>query len=159
MRIASSRPAKSVAGGWVHLPGGTVEAMGPLPAPAFISGEVTHLAPIEARDRVYRRLLAAAALSARHQQDLLTRGCSLEEIPARRYATLPARNRAALARRAGAGSDGLFGVPGFWHKDGDRGPYWSVAGSPGLLIPCLDPCGRVRAVRIRVDEPRDGQGK
>jgi hypothetical protein len=52
----------------------------------------------------------------------------------------------------------LDGVPGFFRKDSEAGPRWTIAGSPGLLIPCRATDGRIRALRIRPDDPR-GAGK
>jgi hypothetical protein len=47
-------------------------------------------------------------------------------------------------------------VPGFCVADGTSGTYWSVAGSPGLLIPVRGADGRIQALRIRPDDPGEG---
>jgi hypothetical protein len=108
---------------------------------------------------VYQRLLARLPLDPAHRQALLQRGFSGAEMEARGYGVL--RNgpgRARLCREIHAGDmQSLAGVPGFYAKPGDDGrPYWSLAGRSGLLIPCRDPKGRIRVLRLRPDEPGDG---
>jgi hypothetical protein len=89
--------------------------------------------------------------------DLLARGFTHEEVRARGYRTLPLQGRARLARQAHNGNpERLFGVPGFYGATGD---YWQLAGRPGLLIPCRAPDRRIRAFRIRPDNPGDSGGK
>jgi hypothetical protein len=44
-------------------------------------------------------------------------------------------------------------VPGFWRISAGT---WSLAGSDGLLIPCRDPAGLIRGLRIRPDDPGTG---
>jgi len=47
-------------------------------------------------------------------------------------------------------------VPGFITRPGDRGPYRTLAGPAGLLIPVRDPQGRIVALKIRRDEAGAG---
>jgi hypothetical protein len=109
------------------------------------------------RSPIYGRLLVAAGLDDRHKQALIARGFAAEQISNRSYRTLPKRGRYALSKAACEGEwDDLLHVPGFHQKDGNNGPYWTLGGSPGLLIPCLDARGRVRGLRIRPDEQGDG---
>jgi hypothetical protein len=157
-RIRSNRPARGRCGGWVHrLQGASVPI-----APAHLRGEGVpgkHLAALERRDEVYRRLLAALQLSAAHREQLHRRGYTPEEIHARRYRTLPGPGRAKLARECHNGTPAILGgVPGFWQKTSNCGAnkYWSLAGSPGLVIPCLSPAGSIRGLRIRPDDPGEG---
>jgi hypothetical protein len=109
---------------------------------------------------VYRQLLAQTILSDKHKSELLQRGYSRAEILARGYRTLPLAGRGKLAESCSNGSpNGLVGVPGFWVRmDGHR-HFWTLAGSPGLLIPCRAPNGQIRAFRIRPDECGEGGGK
>src|SRR5262249_10580502 len=50
-------------------------------------------------------------------------------------------------------------VPGFIIRQGRSGPYVTLAGAAGLLIPVRDPTGRIVALLARRDEPGDGKGK
>jgi hypothetical protein len=116
-------------------------------------------APLEQRHAVCQRLLARLPLDLAHRQALLQRGFSEPEMEARGYGVL--RNgpgRARLCREIHAGDmQSLAGVPGFYTKLGDDGrPYWSLAGRCGLLIPCRDPKGRIRGLRLRPDDSGGG---
>jgi hypothetical protein len=157
MREPSARPAKGNAGGWIHrLADGAGEDRVPA---AARSAPGRPLASLERRNRVYRRLLSLCPLNSKHRQSLLTRGCSEEEIKQGRYGTLPLRGRAGFCREiAAVDALALDGVPGFHRRDGKGGDYWTLAGAPGLLIPCRAPDGHIRGVRIRPDDPGE-EGK
>jgi hypothetical protein len=99
----------------------------------------------------------------------LHRGYTAEEVVARGYRTLPASGRWKLAQAAHGGNpDDLLGVPGFRLHGGEPGlsgqatsgtsRFWSIAGAPGLLIPCRAPDGTIRAWRVRPDSAK-GKGK
>jgi hypothetical protein len=162
-RVQSARPAKGSGSGWIHFlaDGPPLHRHNGQPAEQSPAGVASvPLAPLDRRDAVYRRLQAVTFLKREHQADLLRRGFSAEEIKARGYRTLPHPNRHQRAQQVALGNpEALLGVPGFYQLDGDRGPYWTIAGSPGLLIPCLDPAGKIQALRIRPDDPPPGNGK
>jgi hypothetical protein len=159
MRTESSSPAKSKPGGWIHWLADGAGRDGPCAPAARRTAPSRPRAPLDRRDRVYRRLLSLCRLSGKHREDLLARGCSEEEIRQGGYGSLPLRGRARLCRQIAAGDAlALEGVPGFCRRDGEGGDYWTLAGSPGLLIPCRAPDGRVRGLRIRPDDP-GGEGK
>ncbi|HEV3447684.1 MAG TPA: DUF3854 domain-containing protein [Gemmataceae bacterium] len=110
---------------------------------------------------MYRRLQAATTLHETNVVELLKRGFAQEEIQGRGYTTLPLAGRWKIVRQCSLGSiNGLVGVPGFYFasKSGTD-PHWAIAGSPGLLIPCLAPNGQIRAYRIRPDNPGEKGGK
>jgi hypothetical protein len=90
---------------------------------------------------------------------LLARGYSAEEIEARGYRSLPPDGRWKIASQCHNGNwSVLSGVPGFFvatNHDGE--PFWTIAGAPGLLIPCRDPDGHIRAYRIRPDSQDGGK--
>jgi hypothetical protein len=159
MRVQSDRPAKN--GGSIHsLSGGPAYHFEELRLPAAQPERETSLAPIDRRNQVYRRLQEAMGLIPIHQQALLARSYTAEEIKARRYRSLLLCGRSRRARLA-AGTDpqAPHGVPGFYLASGDNGDYWTFTGKPGLLIPCLDPHGRIQAFRIRPDDPGEEGGK
>src|SRR5262249_16317333 len=114
------------------------------------------IAPLDHRDAVYRGLLHASGLDQRHREQLAQRGYTHEQYLAREYRTLGLTGRARKCRSLLDGGSVLDGVPGFFHKDSEAGPCWTIAGSPGLLIPCRAPDGRIRALRIRPDDPNGG---
>lgn len=155
MRVESDRPARGGLGGWVHRlrdtpSSGSARHSLPRPRPG------NRMAPPERRDYVYRRLQEAARLSDKHREDMLVRGFAAGTTAKRGYRTLPLSGRAKLARESHNGDAGcLAGVPGFYQADDG---YWTLAGVPGLLIPCLSPTGRIRAYRVRPDD-RNGGGK
>jgi hypothetical protein len=157
MREESSRPARGNVGGWVHrLADGGGASRSSAPAAAR-TGTSSTIAPLERRDRVYRRVLSLCRLGGQHRQDLLARGYSEKEIAECGYGSLPLQGRARLCREIMAADPlALDGVPGFYRRDGKGGDYWTLAGSPGLLIPCRAPDGRIRGVRIRPDDPGEG---
>jgi hypothetical protein len=110
---------------------------------------------------VYGALLAMLSLSKAHREALRTRGFSDDEIDRREYRTLPRLGRARLARELlERFAEGLLTVPGFIRKAGDDGrPYVTIAGAAGLLLPVREPAGRIVALLVRCDDPKDGGGK
>ncbi len=109
-------------------------------------------------DRVYRALLARLPLDEGDRAELLRRGLPAEHITRGTYRTLPERGRAAIARElVSTFGEGLARrVPGIvWRTDDGRG-WWSVARSPGLVIPVRDLAGRIVALKVRRRDPCDG---
>jgi hypothetical protein len=106
-------------------------------------------------------LQAATILGESHRSALLARGFLGGEIVTRGYRTLPLESRWKLARRCHDNEpESLIGVPGFFCAIGARGySYWSLAGRPGLIIPCRSPTGQIRAFRIRPDRVEEREGK
>lgn len=114
----------------------------------------------DALDQVYRRLLALLKLEDRHREALRRRGLTDAEIDARQYRTLPRTGRAALARRLVErfGPDLCAKVPGLFVRTGPDGRrWWTLAGTPGILIPARDAQGRIIALAIRADDPKAGK--
>jgi hypothetical protein len=154
MRQESSAPAQGGLGGWVHRLGSGPGFAARSPSPPRRHGAESALAPLPRRNRVYRKLLGTVPLADRHRNDLLARRFSPAEITSRCYRTLPTARRYAIAKEVHNGHpDDLAGVPGFWLRSDD---LWSLAGQAGLMIPCCDPAGLVRGIRLRPDEAGDG---
>jgi DNA primase len=110
---------------------------------------------IDVLHAVYSALLAALSLSPAHRDNLRQRGLPDREIDRRGYRTLPSRGRGRLAKRLlhQFGADVCSGVPGlFLHEESDT-PWWSVAGTSGLVIPARDISGRIQGLRLRSDDP------
>ena len=110
-------------------------------------------------DKVYRQVLALLTLDSGHAEALRRRGLN-GDLAAAGYRTWPLRGRAKLARQLiDAGLEPHFPrVPGFVQKEGDGGKrYWTLRGSPGLLIPVLDDEARINAFLIRPDAQQPGK--
>ncbi len=145
MRVAEgayrTKKDKSGAEYYLHrLDGTAVAAANPASPP---SGPAPDRADADTLHAVYSALLAALQLTATHRDNLRDRGLTDDEIDRRGYRTLPVRGRAALAcalrERFG---DKLLSVPGFIVKEGERGPYVTIAGAARLLVPVCDVAGR-----------------
>jgi len=107
----------------------------------------------EARlDAAYRRLLARCPLSDQHRADLDRRGVAPGRIVGA-FGSLRLKGRAAIGKSLQAAGIDPNGIPGLTLKTGDHGEYWSLAGSPGLLIACRSPSRLIRGLRIRPDGP------
>lgn len=107
--------------------------------------------------QVYQVLLAGLSLdwSSPRRAALRDRGLSDDWINRARYCDYPgAKNRWDLAKRLFKRfGEGALGVPGVVVKNGSKGPYLTLAGPPGLLIPVRAPDGRITALKVRRDEP------
>lgn len=112
---------------------------------------------INARHEVFTVMLRHLSLNAAHYVNLLERGLSPARIERNMYRSLPESEN---ARRflAGLLSDfyELDGIPGFFKNN--RGE-WTIAGSPGLLIPFRDSHGRIQGIQIRLDNESNPKRK
>jgi hypothetical protein len=77
-------------------------------------------------------------------------------IGLREYRTMPTQERYKVAKgiisRLSDQSD-LLGVPGFFCAEGRYGPYWTMAGGTGLMIPFRSVTNEITGYQIRVDHP------
>lgn len=152
----SGRESKD--GGWVHRLDEATAAR--IPRVEALPPECA-LATDDVLDRAYRALLAQCGLSSAHRAALLQRGLSAEHVATAGYASLERDGRAALGRAIvdAVGQDAARGVPGYVLR-GEGFERWpSIAGSPGLLVPCRDLAGRVLGVQVRRDNPAPEQGR
>lgn len=136
--------------------GATGRAWTPPPAPPTVTAD---RAPADALDAVYRAALARIPLDAGDRAALEARGLPAEHITRGMFGTMPPRGRAALARALveSVGEGEASRVPGIvWRTDDSGRGWWSLAGSPGLVIPCRDLAGRVVALKVRRRDPCEG---
>jgi hypothetical protein len=109
------------------------------------------------RSGAYDALLDVLGLSAGHRAQLERRGLSGADIDAGRYQTLPDDGRDRLAakvrERSGLDSAALLEVPGFVKNDSG---LLEVAGRAGLVIPVMDPGGKIGGCQLRPDDPGKG---
>jgi hypothetical protein len=137
-------------------------AGGPPPAITTTSkvGPHAQRADADTLNLVYSALLDALALSDCHGEALHSRGLVDPEIQRRGYRSLPVHRRSRLAASLyGRFQAALLGVPGIITKQGERGPYLTIAGAAGLLVPIRDTAGRIVALLSRRDDASDGRGK
>lgn len=120
-----------------------------------ISQPVLAPADPDTLDKVYRALLQELTLSAVHRENLRKRGLSDEEIDLRGYKTLvgPGRSKLAKTMVSKFGVDVCKKIPGLFIKQGERKPYWTLAGSAGIVVPLRDVRGRIVALKVRADNP------
>lgn len=141
---------------WIHRLNGTACDWAPslleVPAPACGAAKPETMAA------VYSGLMSRLSLSKRHRNDLLQRGFTDEEITRAQYRTLPLEGRSKIAKSLAQehGSEACTGTPGLYMKSEEGRSWWTLAGSPGLLIPLRDEAGRIQAVQIRRDEADGG---
>ena len=113
------------------------------------SGTAPDRAEADTLHKVNSALLARLRLSLAHREALKQRGLTDEAIDARGYRTFPVqgRYRHAKALREELG-DVVLRVPGFVVRQGNSGPYVTLAGAAGMLVPVRDLAGRVVAGRV-----------
>lgn len=111
-------------------------------------------------NEVYSALLVLCPLTDHHAKNLQNRGLKSSEIERRAYGTLTIYDRIQIANKLvdRFGDDTCRKVPGIIIKQGSYKNYWSLAGSPGLLIPVRDIQKRIIALKIRLDDS-DERGK
>lgn len=99
----------------------------------------------------YRALINHLSLSTDHLAMLHSRGFTDAAINKHGYRTLGAAGRREVVAdlRSKLGEDALDHVPGFYK--GEHG--WDLNGSPGLLIPVINPSGQVVGLQVRLDNP------
>jgi len=112
-------------------------------------------ANVQDLDRAYRALLAKLGLTDKHRADLERRGLSAELIKRGEYRTLPLNGRSALANAICEVVSDPASIPGVYQIEDSGRYWWTLAGSPGLVIPVRDTQGLIVALKIRKD---DGEG-
>lgn len=117
------------------------------------------VAPIEARDRVYRAFLNKLVLEPHHRKNLLKRGLSWEETAKNLYKSLPeeSQQRWEICRELIKEGYNLKGIPGFYQREKDGKRYWDFVDYKGFLIPVKDVRGRIQGFQIRLDEEEKGR--
>ncbi|MEB9897624.1 toprim domain-containing protein [Bacillus cereus] len=108
-------------------------------------------------NRVYRALIEELTLSSHHTEHLRnSRHFTDEEIRLRQYRSMPGAERYKIAKNVGSRQvdiNDLLGVPGFYVKDGRYGPYWTMSGFSGLMLPFRSILNEITGWQIRVDNP------
>ncbi len=108
-------------------------------------------------NRVYRALTQELELSSVHAAHLQNdRRMTDDAIRLREYRTMPSQERYKIAKRVISrlsDQSDLLGVPGFFCAEGRYGPYWTMAGGSGLMVPFRTITNEITGWQIRVDNP------
>ncbi|WP_285079244.1 hypothetical protein [Paenibacillus sp. UMB7766-LJ446] len=108
-------------------------------------------------DRVYRALTKELCISVAHEIHLReARNMSDDTIRVREYRTMPESERWTIAKEVGkrlSSDSDLLGVPGFFVQEGKYGPYWTMSGYSGLMVPFRSIQNEITGWQIRVDSP------
>lgn len=113
-------------------------------------------APLEIRDKAYRRLLSKLDLSTKHHEDLIKRGLTEEEIESGMYKTVPVCGLHSLALHAIEGleiKEGQ-GIPGFVDVTDPR-KVLLRARKNGYFVPVRTKDGLISGMQIRYDNLKD----
>lgn len=114
--------------------------------------ENSSLASPEVIDCTYSMLLSMLTLSKKHEEDLLGRGLTLEQIKEQRYKSVPIFGIKNLVKRLLNKGCIVEGVPGFYvNEEG----VWTAHFNPkhsGILIPILSVDGLIQGFQIRLDQ-------
>lgn len=109
-------------------------------------------------DLVYQTMLSEMELRPHHRKNLTQdRKMTDDMIRLRQYRSLSADIKTKVPKRmAGRLQDiqSLLGVPGFYQSKGRYGPYWTMAGTEGMMIPFRTVRNEVSGFQIRLDKPR-----
>lgn len=141
---------------WLHSSAGAAD--GHTPPAGAPSDPARQRASSQDLDRVYRALLGLLGLSDAHRQALAERGLDAGSIVASEYRSLPRAGRAALARELlqRFPPELLLTVPGIQAREHRGAPYLTIGGPAGLVVPVRDLTGRIAALKVRCDDPKDG---
>jgi hypothetical protein len=120
-------------------------------------GNAVEKRPVHHLNRVYRALTKELPLSSFHTEHLRTsRKMTDDAIRLREYRSMPTQERYKVAKavinRLSEPND-LLGVPGFFCVEGRYGPYWTMAGAEGLMVPFRSVTNEITGWQIRVDKP------
>lgn len=112
-------------------------------------------ADLETRHQTYSMLLSQLILTKDHQENLMKRGLSAEQIMRYGYKSTPVFGFDKIVSSIMAKECVLDGVPGFYtKKDNTYGIHFNKYSS-GILIPVMSMDGRIEGFQIRLDHPKD----
>ena len=104
--------------------------------------------PLVERHAVYSELLHSLNLSAKHRNNLLSRGLDGSVIERNLYRTVPDKAAANRIAKYLSPRFQLTGVPGFYTKD----RTWRMVPHQGFFIPVRSIDGKIQGLQIRLDD-------
>lgn len=119
-------------------------------------------APIDRRDKCYRRLISACSLGKKDRDDLLKRGLSNEAISSLGIVSVPVLRHTVAEKVISDGSDldyrlasmNKFGsdIPGIYPDENDDAMFVKL--KQGILIPVVNKEGKISMFQIRYHNPK-----
>lgn len=106
------------------------------------------LAPIEVRDKAYRKLLSLCGLTKTHRKDLHDRGFTDDDIKRIGYCSIPQSGLDQITRNIARAGIPLANVPGFIETPTG---FKMQPNKSGIFIPYFDALGRIQGLQIRYD--------
>ena len=119
----------------------------------FETPKEAEIAPLDVRDKTYRRFLEELHLSEKNLSMLLARGFNRTAIESLGYKTFPSRsevNYFDLCRRLQADGCILEGVPGFFKTK--KGDFTFVQLTKGIIMPSLTRENKIAYLQVRKDD-------
>lgn len=107
-------------------------------------------------NEVFRALLDCTILEDSHYDHLTSSSRQLtdNQIFARQYRSFPEKPWETVKDLENMlGLSDFRGIPGFYEAKGQFGPYWSIAGTQGILLPFRNPKNEIEGLQFRVDNP------
>lgn len=108
------------------------------------------LAPIDVRDKAYRRFLSLCVLTKYHRRELRNRGLSDKDIDRIGYRSVPQAGLRQIADALTGAGVNLDKVPGFYF-DKKAGTYNIFPHKSGIFIPYFNVDGKIQGLQIRYD--------
>ena len=146
-------------GGWIHLLDTQYKHQSSFSPPTFFQAKSKRAEP-KILNRVCRDLLSQLSLTKPHEDHLLDRSLSAEDVKVLGYRSMPstddfAQRRPILKHLISKYADSLLTVPGFYLTS--KGSVW-IGGRGGILLPCKNAEGHTVGFQIRCDES-EGSGR
>lgn len=107
---------------------------------------------INSRDETYNNLLSLLPLAKDHEENLLARGLSMDDIHRFGYRSTPMFGHELLAKKLLSKGCYLAGVPGF-HRN-DDGEWTLLQSKRGIIIPSRDVNGQIQGLKVRLDNAK-----
>jgi len=112
-------------------------------------------ADLEDRHQTYSILLSQLILTKDHQEHLMDRGLSAEDILKYGYKSTPVFGFDRIVSSLMAKECMLEGIPGFYVKKNNTYGLHFHKNSSGILVPVRSMDGRIEGFQIRLDKPID----
>ena len=114
------------------------------------------IASVEVRHKTYTMLFSMLVLAESHEENLLKRGFTKEQIEENGYKSTPVFGFKNLTKRLMEAGCTVQGVPGFYQ---DKSGEWTIhfgKKSSGFLVRIRNLEGLIVGAKIRLDKPNDG---
>lgn len=117
--------------------------------------ENSKIASADEIHRTYTCLLSMLILSKKHQEDLLARGLTAEQIEEQGYWSTPVFGYKSMVRKLLSKGCTVQGVPGFYQDEEENWTMNFKSKYSGILIPYRNLEGKIQGFQIRLDRVSD----